>query len=72
MLDDGTYDALVFDADETDAGVVTVELTILAGEHKGAVVSLQAPGWDGDALDLLGIPATITVVDGVPSVRFEP
>ena len=74
MLDDGTYDALVFDADddpESDVGV-TVELTILAGEHKGAVVSLRTDAWSGDALDLLGIPATLTVADGIPSVVFEP
>lgn len=72
MLDDGTYDALVFDADEAEDGGVEVELTILAGEHKGAVVSLTSADWAGDALDLLGIPATITVVDGTPQVRFEP
>lgn len=71
MLEDGTYDALVFDADERD-GVVAVELTILAGEHKGEVVSVVSPDWTGDALDLLGIPATLTVVDGAPSVVFEP
>lgn len=74
MLDDGTYDALVFDAeadDDTD-GVVTVELTILAGEHKGAVVSLRTDAWEGEPLDLLGIPATLTVTDGTPSVVFEP
>lgn len=72
MLDDGTYDALVFDADDADGGGVEVELTILAGEHKGAVVSITSPDWTGDALDLLGIPATITVADGQPTVRFEP
>lgn len=71
MLDDGTYDALVFDA-EGDDDAVTVELTILAGERKGEVVSLRTTDWDGDALDLLGIPATITVADGSPSVVFEP
>jgi len=71
VLEDGTYDALVFDADERD-GAVAVELTILAGEHKGEVVSVVSPDWTGDALDLLGIPATLTVVDGAPSVVFEP
>jgi len=71
VLEDGTYDALVFDADVRD-GAVAVELTILAGEHKGEVVSVVSPDWTGDALDLLGIPATLTVVDGAPSVVFEP
>lgn len=72
MLEDGTYDALVFDADDLPGGGVGVELTILAGEHKGEAVSVSSPDWRGDALDLLGIPATLTVTDGRPTVRFEP
>jgi hypothetical protein len=72
VLDDGTYDALVFDADERPEGGVAVELTILAGEHKGEVVSVVSAAWTGDALDLLGIPATITVTGGEPQVAFEP
>lgn len=71
MLEDGTFDAIVFDVEEGPDRLV-VELTVLAGHHKGEVVSLAAPGWTGDALDLLGVPATITVVDGQPSVTFEP
>lgn len=72
MLEDGTYDALVFDADEAEGGGVAVELTILAGEHKGEVVSVVSADWRGDALDLLGIPATLTVTGGTPRVVFEP
>jgi hypothetical protein len=72
VLEDGTYDALVFDADEAEGGGVAVELTILAGDHKGAVVSVVSRDWAGDALDLLGIPATLVVTDGRPQVTFEP
>lgn len=72
MLEDGTYDALVFDADDDPQGGAVVELTIVAGEHKGAVVSIRSPDWTGDPIDLLGIPATITVTEGEPSVVFEP
>lgn len=72
MLDDGTYEALVFDADDADDGGIIAELTILAGEHKGAVVSVVSHDWTGDALDLLGIPATLVVADGRPHVTFEP
>lgn len=72
MLEDGTYEALVFDAEEADDGGVEVELTILAGPHKGEVVSVVSSGWRGDALDLLGIPATLIVADGRPQVTFEP
>ena len=73
VLEDGTYDAIVFDADgEGEGDGISVELTILSGAHKGEVVSVHAAAWSGDALDLLGIPATITVRDGRPDVRFEP
>lgn len=72
VLEDGDYDAIVFDADEDEARGIAVELTILAGDHKGEVVSLRTDDWSGDALDLLGVPATLTVADGRPSVRFEP
>ena len=71
MLADGRYDAIVFDADDTGDGL-SVELTILSGEHKGEVVSVRTATWAGDAIDLLGIPATITVAAGEPSVSFEP
>ena len=71
-LADGSYDALVVDATAADDGSIGVELTIVAGEAKGEVVALRAEGLARDPLDLLGVPATITVVDGAPSVRFEP
>lgn len=72
VLEDGTYDAIVFDADEAGDGVTVVELTVVAGAHKGEVVSLRTTDWTGDALALLGVPATITVAGGEPRVRFEP
>ena len=70
-LPDGTYDAIIVDADARDDGTTTLELTVLAGSHKGQVVELSGPT-RGDALDLLGIPATITIEDGRPRVRLEP
>ena len=72
VLEDGTYDALVFDAADHAGGGVEVDLTILSGPHKGEVVSLVSHDWAGDSLDLLGIPATLTVSGGRPSVTFEP
>ena len=71
MLPDGTYDAIVVDADEVDGGI-GLDLTLLGGEHKGEVVSLRSPDLKGDPVTMLGIPATLTVVDGVPSVALEP
>ena len=70
-LPDGIYDALVVDTATRDDGSVAVDLTIIAGEHKGEVVTLRAQDLAGDPLDLLGVPATITGAGGSPSVRFE-
>lgn len=70
-LPDGTYDALVVDATEHDDGSVAVELTIVAGGAKGEVITLRATDLRGDPLDLLGLPATVTVTAGAPAVRFE-
>jgi hypothetical protein len=72
VLEDGSYDAMVVDATSADDGSCSVELTILAGPHKGEVVAVRRAGLADRALDLLGIPATLTVADGVPTVRFEP
>lgn len=71
MLDDGTYDALVVDAEEAEGGGVSIELTIVAGPAKGEVVTLVGRGIAGDPLDLLGVPGTLTVTDGTPSLRLE-
>ena len=71
MLDDGRYDAFVVDAELGDGGVYLIDLTILAGPHKGEVLQVQAEGLDGDLLDLLGTPATLTVADGQPDLQLE-
>jgi hypothetical protein len=72
VLDDGTYDALVVDATPREGGGVSIELTVVAGPAKGEVVAVLARGLAGDPLDLLGVPATLTVAGGVPSLRLEP
>lgn len=70
-LDDGIYDAFVVDARDEPSGGTAVELTITAGEHKGMVTTLTSDVSLGDPIDLLGLPATLTVVLGVPSVRID-
>jgi len=76
VLEDGTYDALVVDAasgvSDDGADVMHLELTVLGGPHKGEIVALSATGLPGTEIDLLGLPATLTVTDGRPSVRVEP
>ena len=47
------------------------KLTILAGDHKGEVVSTQAQGLVVDELTVLGTPGTLTVRDGEPSLVLE-
>ncbi len=69
-LPDGTYDAMVVEARDRPDGGTAIELTVLAGPHKGQVLELQGQV-RGDALDLLGVPATVTVVDGHPRMRIE-
>ena len=73
MLEDGTYDAVIVDADETEpgSGVLHVELTIVAGERIGEIVSVRGPFEVADPIELLGLPATIVVADGRPDVRVE-
>lgn len=70
MLDDGTYDAIVVDATDR-AGNMILDLAVLAGAHKGEVVTLSAAGLNRDAFELLAMPATLSVVDGEPSVQLE-
>ena len=74
VLEDGTYDALVVDASADPAApgdVIELDLTILSGAHKGEVVSLRAAGLQRGELDLLGLPGTIVVENGVPTFTVE-
>ena len=70
QLADGRYDVLVVDA-TADANGFVIELTILSGDHKGAVVGVRAAGLDTDELELLGLPGTLDVENGVPRFRVE-
>jgi hypothetical protein len=48
-----------------------LSVTILTGEHKGEVVDLAAVGLGLTIIDLIGMPATLTVVDGAPSLTID-
>jgi hypothetical protein len=71
MLPDGTYDVFVVDAAADGADALRLELTILAGEQKGEVVSMRAQGLAVDELDALGLPGTLTVAAGEPALVLE-
>jgi hypothetical protein len=66
------YEAMVVEVEAGDDGSVAVDLAIAAGEHRGEVVRVvdRAPGVD-EPLELLGLPATLTVSGGEPTVVFE-
>ncbi len=70
-LDDGSYDASIVDASDTADGGTKLELAITAGEHKGSVLEIASARRAGDPIDLLGLPATITVTFGVPAVTID-
>lgn len=74
VLADGTYDAIVVDVEAGDDGAVAIDLAITAGDHRGDVVRVvdRARSGGGEPLDLLGLPATLAVHGGEPSVTFEP
>jgi hypothetical protein len=72
VLSDGTYDAIVVDVSTGDDGAVAIDLAIAGGEHRGDVVRVVERAHDGDPIELLGLPATLVVTDGRPSVSFEP
>ena len=77
MLADGTYDAIVVDATDVGGGDapgagVRLELTIVAGPHKGDVVAVRAEHLAMTAVEALGLPARLVVTDQRPEVVLEP
>jgi hypothetical protein len=71
MLADGTYDAIVVDAERVDDDI-RLELTITTGSNKGEVVAVRATNLTMDPIDALGIPARIVVTNNSPRVELEP
>jgi hypothetical protein len=70
MLEDGEYEVIVVDA-SADGPALHLDLTVLTGPHKGEVVSLRAEQLGVDELTALGMPGTLTVVDGAPRVALD-
>ena len=72
MLEDGTYDAIVVDADVgPSSDTIALELAVASGPHRGQVIAINAIGLDRNPIDLLALPVTITVVDGTPVVQLD-
>ncbi|MCB1272409.1 MAG: hypothetical protein M9942_12475 [Microthrixaceae bacterium] len=73
-MPDGTYDAFVINATDLPSGAdrtTALELTIVSGAQRGGTLALTAPHWLGEPVDLIGMPATLTVAHRVPSVRID-
>ncbi len=72
---DGEYPAIVIDAEdgvaEDGSSLTHVELALLTGPQKGSMVTVTAFGALGSAIDLLGMPATLTVSAGQPSFTID-
>jgi hypothetical protein len=73
VLPDGSYDVFVVDAttDDEDPSHVELSLTVVAGDHKGDVLTVHAQHLGVDELDLLGMPGTLAVEGGVPSFSVD-
>ncbi len=69
MLDDGSTTRW-WSTRRADGEALALDLTILGGAHKGEVVVRPQPtGLGVDELELLGMPGTLVVENGVPSVH---
>ena len=75
LMPDGPYDAFVVDViHETDgAGRLHthVEITVVAGDHKGLVLQVATESSIGNFEDLVGMPATLVIQDGSPSITID-
>ena len=69
-LADGVYDAFVVWAETRDDGAIALDLTITTGARKGDVVSVRATSAPGDAIELVGMPCTLSVHAGEPLVEW--
>jgi hypothetical protein len=79
VIPDGRYDVFVVDASPVPSGAGTdtepdswqLELTIVAGDHKGEVVTINALGLGGSEFDLIGMPGTLRVANGEPAFHVD-
>jgi len=73
-LPDGTYDVFIVDAQADPADETRVnqlDLTVVTGPFKGEVMTVASQGLEGSDLDLMGMPAVLTVADGRPTVTLD-
>ena len=72
VLADGTYEAIVVDAEgDSDPEVMVLSIAIIAGPAKGQLVDVRAVKLQYDVLDLLAMPCVLVVADSEPKVVFD-
>lgn len=76
-LPDGTYDVFIIDTEYVPGrgnpatGALQLDLTVIGGEFKGEVLTLSSAELAGEAIDLIGTPATMTITGGQPHLTFD-
>jgi hypothetical protein len=73
VLNDGTYDVFVIDAEDAlePQDALRLELTVTQGPYKGDVVTVIAQHLPLNAVQVLGLPATLVVEHGQPRVELS-
>ncbi len=70
-MPDARYDVFIVDAETIDETTMRVELALVSGDDKGDVIAMRGPHLARDPIDLLGLPGTLIVRDGVPRLEVE-
>lgn len=73
-IPDGVYEAFVVDATadpDRPERVRSLEITIVSGEYKGESFRLGVTGVEGSDTEVMGMPATLTVAGGAPTVTID-
>jgi hypothetical protein len=73
MLSDGNYDVFIVDAreDEEILRAMRIDVAITSGAHKGDVITMRATNMQRDAIALIGMPATLRIVNGEPRLTID-
>jgi hypothetical protein len=70
-FEDGIYDVVVVEAEEHSDDAIALQLAISSGPRRGDLVSITATGLGRSWMDLLALPATLTVSGGEPKLTFD-
>ena len=70
-MPDGRYDVFIVDAETIDETTMRVEIAMVSGDDKGDVIAIRGPHLARDPIELLGLPGTLIVRDGVPRLEVE-